>query len=111
MSTPQKQMAAAVQHLNVRLQQPGTMATILQAERNDLARQVQSATSTTTQRQPGVADTKVIGRPDKFDGDPMKYGSVVQTETIPRSREPAVSAGTDDDRSIVNTETHRDAQQ
>ena len=66
-------MAAAVQQLNVRLQQPGTMATILHAERDDLARQVQSATSTTTQRQPGDVDTRVIGRPDKFEGDPMKY--------------------------------------
>ena len=66
-------MAAAVQQLNVRLQQQGTMATILQAERVDLARQVQSATSTTTQRQPGDVDTRMIGRTDKFDGDPMKY--------------------------------------
>ena len=33
MSTPEDQMAAAVQQLNVRLQQQGTMATTLQAER------------------------------------------------------------------------------
>ena len=66
-------MAAAVQQLNVRLQQQGTMATVLQAERDDFAREVQSATSTTTQRQPGVVDARVIGRPDKFDGDLMKY--------------------------------------
>ena len=65
-------MAAAVQQWNVRLQQQETMATFLQAERDDFARQVQSATSTIAQRQPGV-DTRVIGRPDKFDGDPMKY--------------------------------------
>ena len=66
-------MVAAIQQVNVRLQQPGTTATILQAERDDLARQVQSATSTTTQRQPGDVDTRVIGRPDKFEGDPMEY--------------------------------------
>ena len=35
---PEEQMAAAIQQSNVRLQQPGTMATILQAERDDLAR-------------------------------------------------------------------------
>ena len=73
MSTPEEQMAAAIQQLNVRLQQPGTMATILQAERGDLGSQVQSATSTTIQKQPGVIDTRVIGRPEEFDGDPMKY--------------------------------------
>ena len=73
MSTPEEQMAAAVQQLNVRLQQQGTMATILQAEADDLARQVRSATSTTTQRQPRVVDTRVIGRPDKCDGDPMQF--------------------------------------
>ena len=66
-------MATAVQQLNVRLQRQGTMATILQAERSELVEQVQNATSTTTPRQPGVVDTRVIGRPDKFDGDPMKY--------------------------------------
>ena len=73
MSTPEEQMAAAVQQLNVRLQQPGTMATILQAERGDLASHVQCAASTTTQKQLGVVDTRVIGRPDEFDGDPRKY--------------------------------------
>ena len=46
MSTPEEQMTAAVQQLNVRLQQQGTMATILLAERDDPARQVQGATST-----------------------------------------------------------------
>ena len=62
----------AVQQLNVRLRQLETMATISQAERDDFARQIQTVTSTTTQRQPGDIDTSVIGRPDKFDGDPMK---------------------------------------
>ena len=106
MSTPEEQMAAAVQQLNVRPQQQGTMATILQAERDDLAKQVQSATSTTTQRQPGDVDTRVIGRRS----DEVR-GMVVQTENKPWSRGPAVSARTDDDRSIVNTQTQRDAQQ
>ena len=73
MSTLEEQMAAAIQRLNVRLQQPGTMATVLKEERDDLASQVQSATSTIIQKQPGVVDTRVIGRADEFDGDPMKY--------------------------------------
>ena len=47
------------------------MAMILQAERNDLSEQVKNATSTTSQRQPGVVDTRVIGRPDE---EPMKHG-------------------------------------
>ena len=34
--------------------------------------QVQNATSTTTQRQPGVVDTKAIDSPGKFDEEPMK---------------------------------------
>ena len=42
-------------------------------ERDDLARQGQSATLTTTQRQPRVVDTRMTGRPEKFNGDPMKY--------------------------------------
>ena len=67
MSTPEEQMATAVQQSSVRLQ--GTLATILQADRNELVEQVQNATSTTTQRQPGVVDTKVIDGPDE---DPMK---------------------------------------
>ena len=91
-------MAAAIQRLNVRLQQPGTMAMNLQAERGDLASQVQSATSTTGQKLPGVVDTRVIGRPGEFDGDPMKYTDCLsKTEIIPRSHGPEVSVGTDDD--------------
>ena len=66
------------------------------------------ATSTTTQRQPGVADTRVIGRPDKFDGDPMEYAHWLYK--LKSYLGPAVSAGNDDDRSIVNTENQRDAQ-
>ena len=70
MSAPEEQMAMAVQQSNVRLQ--GTLAMILQAERNELVEQVQNATSTTTQRQPGVVDTKVIDSQGKFDEEPMK---------------------------------------
>ena len=76
----QQQMAVAIQQLNVRLQQQETVVTLLTAERESLARQVQNptATSTSTQDQrfcvqAGVVDTRVIGKPDQFDGDPMKY--------------------------------------
>ena len=100
-------MAAAIQQLNVRLQQPGTMATILPEERDDLASQDQSATSTITQKLPGVVDTRVIGRPDEFDGDPMKY-----TDWLSKLRaySGAVPAGFEDDKNIVNTETRREDQ-
>ena len=107
---PEEQMAAAIQQLNVRLQQPGTIAPILQAERGDLTSQVQSATSTTTQKLPGVVDTRVIGRPDEFDRSDEVHGLVVQTENILRSCGLAVSAVVEDDRSSVNTETRREAQ-
>ena len=70
MSTPREQMATAVQQSYVQLQ--GTLATILQAERNELVEQVQNATSTTTPRQSGVFDIKVIDSPGKFDEEPMK---------------------------------------
>ena len=60
----------AVQQSNVRLQ--GTLATTLQAERNELVERVQNATSTTTPRQPRVVDTKVIDSQGKFDEEPMK---------------------------------------
>ena len=63
-------MATAVQQTYVQLQE--TLATILQAERSELVEQIQNATSTTTQRQPGVGDTRVIGSLGKFDEEPMK---------------------------------------
>ena len=67
-------MAAAVQQLNARLQQQETAVTILTTERESLTRQVQSLTGTPRQRvQTGVVVTRVIGKPDQFDGDPMKY--------------------------------------
>ena len=70
----QEAMAAAIQQLNVRLQQQETAMTILAQERERLAQQVQSMANTPRQRvQAGVVDTRVIGKPDQFDGDPMKY--------------------------------------
>ena len=48
--------------------------TILAQETKRLAQQVQSVSNTPRQRvQAGVVDTRVIGMPDQFDGDPMKY--------------------------------------
>ena len=48
--------------------------TILAQQRERLAQQVQSIASTPRQRvQAGVVDTRVIGKPDQFDGDPMKH--------------------------------------
>ena len=67
-------MAAAIQQLNARLQQQESAVRILTSERESLARQVQSLTGTPEQRvRAGVVDTRVIGKPDQFDGDPMKY--------------------------------------
>ena len=55
MSTPEEQMTMAVQQLYVRLQQfQETLATILQAARNELVEQVQNATSTTTHEEPMI---------------------------------------------------------
>ena len=70
MSTPQEQehLAVAIQQLNARLQQQGTAMTILAQERE------RRMSNTPRQRvQAGVVDTRVIGNPDQFDGDPMKY--------------------------------------
>ena len=103
-------MAAAIRQLNARLQQQETAVTVLTSERESLARQVQSLTGTTGQRvRAGVVDTRVIGQPDRFDGDPS--GLVVQAEIVPRSRGSAVPARVDDDRSIVDTETQRNPRQ
>ena len=53
LSIPEEQMTMAVQQLYVRLQQlQETLATILQAARNELVKQVQNATSTTTHQEP-----------------------------------------------------------
>ena len=102
-------MATAVQQSYVQLQ--GTLATILQAERNELVEQVQNATSTTTTetvrsfRHKGDRQSRQVRR--RTD---ETCGSVVLTEIIPRSRGPAERAGTDDGRRIVDTETQHDAQ-
>ena len=70
----QEAMSTAIQQLNARLQQQETAMTILAQERERLAQQVRSIASTPRQRvQAGVVDTRVIGKPDQFDGDPMKY--------------------------------------
>ena len=46
----------------------------LTQERERLAQEVQSMTGTPGQRvRAGVVDTRVICKPDQFDGDPMKY--------------------------------------
>ena len=70
---------------------------VFQAERNELVEQVQNATSTTTQRQPGVVDTRVIGSPCKFDEEPMK-----RADRLFKLRS---YLGTDDDGKIVDAET------
>ena len=73
MATPEEQ-AVAIQQLNVRLKQQETAMTILAQERERLAQQVHSMSSTPRQRvQAREVDTRVIGKPDQFDGDPMKY--------------------------------------
>ena len=47
---------------------------MLTSERESLARQVQSLSGTPGQRvRAGVVDTRVIGKPEQFDGDPTKY--------------------------------------
>ena len=67
-------MAAVIQQLNARLPQQETAVTILTQERERLAQQVQCMTGTPGQRvRAGSVDTRVIGKPDQFDGDPMKY--------------------------------------
>ena len=97
-------MAAAIQQLNARLQQQETAVTILTTERESLALQVQSLTGTPGQRvRTGVVDTRVIGKPDQFEGDPHEVrGFVVQTEIAPRSRGPTVSRRVGDDRRRLN---------
>ena len=53
MSTPEEQMTMAIQQLNVQLQQfLETLETILRTARIELEEQVQSATSTTTHKDP-----------------------------------------------------------
>ena len=75
MSTPEEQMATAVQQSNVRLQ--GTMAKILQAERNDLAEQVQKCRVDHLTETAGSCRHKSDRSPGKFDEEPMKYAELV----------------------------------
>ena len=67
----------AIQQLNACLQQQETPMAILTSERESFPRQVQSLSATTGtpgQRvRAGVVDIRAIGKPDQFDGDPMKY--------------------------------------
>ena len=102
-------MAVAIKQLNVRLLQQETAMTILAQERERLAQQVQSMSNTPRQSvQAGVVDAPGIGKPDQFNGNPMKYADeIVQTEIVPRSRGPAISTRVDDDGSVVDTETQR----
>ena len=82
MSTAEEQMTMAVQQLYVRLQQlQETLATILQAARNELVEQVQNATSTTTHEEQMIRATEIMSR----------------------SRGPADRAGTCDDRRESST--------
>ena len=104
MSTPEEQVAAAVQQLNVRPQQQETMATFLQAERDDFASQVQSPTSTIMQKQPGVVGTRVIGRPDEFDGDPMRCQ--LEPMTTEASSTPRLSATLSSEASCLSTQMY-----
>ena len=82
-------MAVAIQQLNVRLQQQETAMT-------------KSMSNTPRQRvQAGVAETRVIGKPDQFDGDPMKYaGWSFKLRSYFGAVDPRY-------RSIVDTETQR----
>ena len=89
-----------------------TAVTIVTSERESLARQVQSLTGTTGQRvRVGVVDTaNRQARPVRRRSDKVR-GLVVHIEIVPRSRGSAVPARVDDDRSIVDTETHRNPRQ
>ena len=123
MSTPEEQMAAAIQQLNARLQQQETALTILTSGRESLARQVQSLTGTPGQRGwAGAVDTRVIGKTDQFDGDPMKYadwsfklrsyfGAVEQRHqqeltTTEASSTPRLNATLDSEGSALSTQMH-----
>ena len=116
-------MAAAIQQLNARLQQQETAETALTQERESLARQVQSLTGTPGQRvRARVVDTRVIGKPDQFDGDPMKYadwsftsrsylGAVDQQyqqelATTEASSTPRLNANLDGEKSALSTQMY-----
>ena len=122
-------MAAAIQQLNARLQQESVVM-MLQSERESLAQQVQNLTATSSsstqgQRlvmQAGVVDTRVIGKSDQFDGDPMKHTDVSfkmraylgamdqryqqELTTTEASSAPRVNATLDSDGSALSTQPY-----
>ena len=60
----------------------------------------------------GVVHTRVNGKPDKFDGGPMKYADwSLKLRLFFGAVDPAVSRRVDDDRDIVDTETQRNPRQ
>ena len=100
-------MAAAIQQLNVHLQQQETAMTILAQERERLAQQVQSMTGTPARAgRSGRHTGNLKARPVRRRSDEV-CGLVVHTEIVPRSRGSAVSRGVDGDRVIVDTKTQR----
>ena len=102
-------MAVAIQQLNARLQQQETTVTTLTQERERHSQQVQSMTGTPGQRvRAGVVDTREIGKPDQFDGDPMNFAD---WSFKLRSYFGAVDQRYDDDRDMVDTETQRNPRQ
>ena len=93
MSTPEEQMTMAVQQWNVQLQQfQGTLATILQAARNELVEQVQNATTTTTLEEP-------MKRADRLFKLRLHLGAVNQRNELELTT-----------TRIVDTETQQSAQ-
>ena len=69
-------MAAAIQQLNARLQQQETAVTILTKERERKTLKASAERdrhARSARAEAGVVDTRVIGKPDQFDGDPIKY--------------------------------------
>ena len=88
---------------------PAAERTSTTARDGDDDTQVQSMSNTPRQRvQAGVVDKRVIGKPDLFDGDPMKNADwSFKLRSVPRSRGSAVSKRADEVRSIVDTETQR----
>ena len=105
MSTPEEQVTMAVQQLYVRLQQfQGTLATILRSARNELVKQVQNATSTTTLRsylgavdqrnklEPTTTEESSTPRPNATLSTQM-YFVLVMTKTLYRCRNAGVNEG------------------
>ena len=128
MSTPeeQHQMAAAIQQLSARLQMQESVLTMLQSERESFVQQSQNLTATASTQSSrvgvGEVNTRVIGKPNQFDGDTMKcadwsfklrsyLGAVDQrwqkelTETE-ASMTPGLNATLDSDGSVLSTQLY-----